>query len=62
VTLTADTVCTGSILVAPERGLHDHLVDCAAYRQAIRFHGFPVPAALWFDGDRLVQLSELYRP
>lgn len=56
------TVCTGSILVAPEDSLRDHLVDCPAFADALRFHGFPVPAALWFDGEKLVQLSELYRP
>jgi hypothetical protein len=57
-----ETVCTGVILVGYAEPLRDHRVGCAAFAAAIRRHGFGVPAALWFDDGRLVQLSELYRP
>ena len=62
VRLAAGTLCSGSILVAYGEPLADNRVDCAAFGTALAFHGFGIPAALWFDGDRLVQLSELYRP
>jgi hypothetical protein len=55
----ATTVCTGIILVGygPPG---DHVVPCA---QMLRVAGrLRVPVALWRDGSRLVQLSELYRP
>jgi hypothetical protein len=61
-TVTSETVCSGSILVGYGGPLDDHRVDCSAFGTAIRRHGFGVPAALWFDHGRLVQLSELYRP
>jgi hypothetical protein len=61
-TVGSETVCTGSILVGYWEPLADHLVPCAAFGERVSVRAGSVPAALWFDGDRLAQLSELYRP
>ena len=55
------TVCTGAILVAYGEPLADHQVECGDFATPLRRHG-SVTSALWFDRDRLIQLSELYRP
>jgi hypothetical protein len=60
-TVEPTTVCTGSIAVAYGEPLADHRVDCAAFGAALGRHEW-VTSALWFDGYRLFQLSELYRP
>ena len=55
-----DTVCTGIILVGHHDPLEDHRVECAAMVRAAASQ--LVPVAVWRDGDRVVQVSELYRP
>ena len=55
------TVCTGIIAVGSRSRLADHRVACGAFRRALDSR-VAIPAAAWLDGDRLVQLSELYRP
>jgi hypothetical protein len=37
------------------------VVACGAFRRALDSR-VAIPAAAWLDGDRLFQLSELYRP
>ena len=59
--VTPQTVCTGVILVDLQDPLADHLVPCATFGPTSLRTG-SITAALWFDGARLVQLSELYRP
>lgn len=57
--LSRTTVCTGIVEVGHRDPLADHAVDCEEFRHA----GVDrVPAAVWRDGGRVVQLSELYRP
>jgi hypothetical protein len=56
----ADTVCTGIIRVGYEEPLKDHTVGCEEFISALE-RG-PIPVAVWRQGDRIAQLSELYRP
>lgn len=59
-----DTVCTGVIRVSAGQPVHDQVVPCQDLAEVVRASSTeaPVPAALWFDGETLVRLSELYRP
>ncbi|HQR28339.1 MAG TPA: hypothetical protein PLP61_14955 [Nocardioides sp.] len=60
VELSAQTVCTGIIVIGYREPLRDHRVSCD--KLSVATQDRPVPAALWWDGDRVVQVSELYRP
>jgi hypothetical protein len=60
VTLAPDTVCTSAALVKPRRPLTDHVVPCPALTAVAAQQG--VLVAVWSDADRVVQVSELYRP
>lgn len=66
VAVPAGTVCTGAILVRTGHPASDRVTTCARFARTVerlRASGGPgITSALWFDGDRLVQLSELYRP
>lgn len=66
VTVPAGAVCTGAILVRTGHPASDGVTSCARFARTVarlRAAGGPgITAALWFDGERLVQLSELYRP
>jgi hypothetical protein len=56
-----DTICTGIIAVGYRDPMKDRKVPCSAYVKAVsRYQA--VTSALWFDGQHLVQLSELFRP
>lgn len=57
---TRRTVCTGIILVGYREPLSDHLVPCEGLLKVAARRR--VPVAVWYSGDRLVQVSELYRP
>jgi hypothetical protein len=59
--LDRDTVCTGIIVVGYREPLEDHAVDCTALVDAAAARG-RVSVAVWQDGVRVVQVSELYRP
>jgi hypothetical protein len=60
--LSAVEVCSGAVLVGYREPLVDHVVPCSDFRLALE-DGIPsIPAVMWEDGDRIVQLSELYHP
>jgi hypothetical protein len=58
--LDPDTVCSGIIVVDVQDPLADHAVSCADLVRVAA--GQRVTVAVWRDGDRVVQVSELYRP
>lgn len=60
VVLEPDTVCTGIIRVGYREPLEDHVVECAALDEGAADRA--VPVAVWSDGQRTIQVSELYRP
>jgi hypothetical protein len=60
VDLDAGTICTGIILVGYRDPLEDHVVPCTALDETA--HKRRVPVAIWRSGQRVVQVSELYRP
>jgi hypothetical protein len=60
VDVSPDTICTGVIQVGYRDPMKDRKVPCSTYVKAVSRS--EVVSALWFDGDHLVQLSELFRP
>lgn len=58
--LDPHSVCTGIILIGYREPLEDHVVECDELRAATARR--PIPVAVWQDGARVVQVSELYRP
>jgi hypothetical protein len=60
VQLEPNTVCTGMILVGYREPLEDHIVPCATLDYVAGQRA--VPVAIWRAGQRVVQVSELYRP
>lgn len=56
------TVCTGIILVGYQSPLRDHVVSCDELVKVAERRRVPVPVAVWFSGDEVIQVSELYRP
>lgn len=58
--LSAQTQCTGIIRVDYRDPLEDHAVDCNLLTAAAS--AAPLAVAVWTDGDRIIQISELYRP
>ncbi|MCW2792696.1 MAG: hypothetical protein JWO76_1794 [Nocardioides sp.] len=58
--LDPETACTGIIRVGYREPLHDHAVDCADLIHAAARRR--LTTAVWREGDRVVQVSELYRP
>jgi len=58
--LDSATICSGIIAVDLQDPLADHAVSCADLVRVAA--GQRVTVAVWRDGDRVVQVSELYRP
>lgn len=58
--LDSDTVCSGIIVVDLRDPLADHAVSCVDLVRVTA--GQRVTVAVRSDGDRVVRVSELYRP